>query len=177
MSRVRTSEWFELTSPDTNFGSKKNAQGYDLESLATLQTMLGRGGRSFSDRSPESSLQLAISFPELLVRVYQLVLALKAPNLGIIVCVDLAVRLFGIGYIMVMCTKTRRSRLCFRCCFAILSFTGLQYHIRTRFRDFGAPSFLGEVFTKGDTWGVPGLNSKTLIILQNSDWSIWILQE
>src|SRR5271170_5350539 len=53
--------------------------------------MLGRGGRSFSDRSPKSSLQLAISFPELLVLVYQLVLALKAANLGIIVCADLAV--------------------------------------------------------------------------------------
>ena len=35
----------------------------------------GLGVRNFSDRTLESSLQLAISFPELLVRAYQLVLA------------------------------------------------------------------------------------------------------
>jgi hypothetical protein len=45
--------------------------------------------------------------------------------------------------------------------------------IRSRFRHFGAPSFLWGSFRKGDTWGIPvrkpGPNSKTLIILQNSD--------
>jgi hypothetical protein len=52
-----------------------------------------------------------------------------------------------------------------------LSFTGAAFVavLGIRSRDFGAPSFLGEVSAKRKMWGVPGPNSKTLIILQNSD--------
>jgi hypothetical protein len=150
--------------------------------LATLQTMLLKAETSVAARL-NRGLQLAISFPLLLVHVYQLVLVLEASNLGIIVCRTprrtslccIPMRqlgdLFGIGYIMVICTKTRRSRLWFSLLAPhnfVLS-TGLPYRIRSRSRDFGAPSFLGEVSAKRKMWGVPGPNSKTLIILQNSD--------
>lgn len=100
------------------------------------------------------------------MRVYQLVLALKAPNFGIIVCADLAVR-------RSLYTHETVGRSVWDWLHngdvhedspvsSLLSFTGLRYRIRSRFRDFGAPNFLGEVFTKGDTWGVPGPNSKKL---------------
>src|SRR4051812_786970 len=123
-----------MTSPDTNFGSSKNAQGCERKNWRRFKPCLRCRGRSFSDRTPWIEFTASNLVSQLLVGVYQLILALKAPNLGIIVCADRAVRRllythktigrsFGIGYIMVVGTKTCRSHLCFRCCFATLSFT------------------------------------------------------
>jgi hypothetical protein len=114
------------------------------------------------------------------VRVYQLVLALKAPNLGIIVCVDLAVRrsLYiheTIGRSVwdwlhngdVHEDSPISSMLSLLLRNFVLHWVAVSHSYP--FSGFQCSEFPWEVFTKGDTWGVPGLNSKTLIILQNSD--------
>jgi hypothetical protein len=55
------------------------------------------GVEASATRTPESSLQLAISFLELPVRVYRLVLTPPNPlTLGIIACADFAATLLAI---------------------------------------------------------------------------------